>query len=63
MRSFNIKALREIARDTRGAVGYVEMLIMVICVALFGLAAFQYLGGEIDTKVREAADEIPNIGQ
>ena len=51
--------LKTLARDTRGG-ALVETLIVVVCVALFCIACFSYLGEQIDTKTRDTADRVVN---
>jgi hypothetical protein len=58
LQRFNPKAL---VRDVRGGSEMVQFLILVICVALFSLAAFQAFGGKVKAKVDEAANKVPTI--
>lgn len=59
MRAF--KSLNTLLHDTRGTSEYVGMLILVVCVALFGLGAYQAFGQAISDRVNEAAEAIPEI--
>jgi len=54
----NLKAL---AKDIRGGSEMVQFLILVICVALFCLAAFKTFGSSISDKTNAAAAKIPSI--
>lgn len=60
MNAISIK-LRQFAADTRGGSEFVQMIILVVAVALFGLGAYKYFGQKIDSKVRGTGDEVMNI--
>ena len=54
------KSRYDIRRDTRGA-GFVEYIILVGVVALFGVGAYTFFGDEVDAKVREQGQNVTGI--
>jgi hypothetical protein len=60
MQTINAKFV-QLLRDTRGGSEFVQMIILVVAVALFGLTAYKYFGTQVGAKVQETADEVMNI--
>ena len=50
-----------IVADVRGS-NFVEYIIIACGVALACVVAFQYFGGKVDAKIRQAGDGVANIG-
>jgi hypothetical protein len=48
-------------RDTRGGSEFVQMIILVVAVALFGLTAYKYFGERVGQKVRDTGNDVMQI--
>lgn len=54
-------SLNRVLRDTRGGSEFVQMIILVVAVALFGLGAYKKFGSKVKEKVESTAEEVGNI--
>lgn len=55
------KSWAKFITDTRGEAGFVEWFIIVACVALFCIVAFQNLGTSITTEAGKLGTDITTI--
>jgi Flp pilus assembly pilin Flp len=58
--SRTVRAVRKLAKDTRGA-SFAEYIILVGLVAIAGMTAFQSFGDSVKTKVDGAKGKIESI--
>jgi hypothetical protein len=57
----NALSIQKFARDTRGGSEFIQMIILVVAVALFGLGAYQKFGSKVKKKVEDTAEQVTKI--
>jgi Flp pilus assembly pilin Flp len=50
-----------LVKDTRGATAFIETVILIAVIAIFGLGAFQAIGSAISAKANDKAGAIQGL--
>ena len=53
--------VQRFAKDTRGATAFIETVILIAVIAIFGLGAFQAIGSAISSKANDKAGAIQGL--
>lgn len=49
---------RSLLNDVRGGAEFIQSIVLVVCLAIAGIAAVKTLSGKVTTKMNEAGDRV-----